>query len=95
VIVTLKSRLAKAERAASAREVQVSGPLLLLVEVGGDGRARFTVAGESCEVGSEAELDACLAARGWQQQWVIYCFPSLRDCPEVEARFRGGLTGES
>lgn len=93
--MTLKCRLAKAERAASAREVQVRGPLIVLVEVGADGRGRFTVAGESYESDSEAELDNCLAAHGWQPRRVIVGFPELHDCPGVEARFRASPKGES
>jgi hypothetical protein len=85
--VTLSSRLAAAERALGAREPASTGPLVLVVAVDAEGRGSFSAEGAAFEVGSLEELDACLAARGWQPQRVIFRLPDLDRSPQAQARF--------
>jgi hypothetical protein len=85
--VTLSSRLAAAERALGARESASTGPLVLVVAVDADGRGRFTAEGGAYEVGCREELDACLAAHGWQPARVIFRMPDLDRSPGAQARF--------
>ena len=69
------------------REPKSSGPVVLVVAVGADGRGSFSADGGSYEVGSVAELDSCLASHGWQPQRVIFRLPDLDRGPGAQAHF--------
>ena len=85
--MTLKRRLARIEQTVGAREPRTAGPLVLVVAVSAEGRGSFTVEGGVYEIGSLEELDACLAAHGWQPQRLIFRLPDLDRSPGAQARF--------
>ena len=85
--MTLKHRLAKIEQTVGVREPKSAGPLVLVVALSAEGGGSFSAGGATYEVGTLDELDACIAAHGWQPERLIFRLPDLDRSAGAQARF--------